>query len=137
RLPAAPGSALLVASGPLPGPGAANPPPPPALVWEGGVPDLLDDQPAASLREAIRQPLSWLERRPADSRLVFGSRVVTVREQVQALGRLVQLLEDDPAPEVLETRLLAEFDVLRSAGRDDGGVLVTGYHEPVVPAAPV
>ena len=101
------------------------------------MPDLLDDQPAASLREAIRQTLSWLERRPADSRLVFGSRVVTVREQVQALGRLVQLLEDDPAPEVLETRLLAEFDVLRSAGRDDGGVLVTGYHEPVVPASPV
>jgi membrane-bound lytic murein transglycosylase A len=129
-------SLALLASGPLPGARAADTPSPLALVPEGEVPGLLDDEPAASLREAIRQTLSWLERRPADSRLVFGPRVVTAREQVQALGRLVQFLEDDPAPEVLEARLRAEFDVLRSAGRDDGSVLVTGYHEPIVSASP-
>src|SRR5262249_22274399 len=35
----------------------------------------------------------------------------------------------------LEARLLTEFDVLRSVGRDDGTVLVTGYHEPIVDAS--
>src|SRR6185436_19258288 len=45
------------------------------------------------------------------------------------------LLAGDPPPELLEERVLAEFDVLTSVGRDDGAVLLTGYHEPVIAAS--
>jgi membrane-bound lytic murein transglycosylase A len=45
------------------------------------------------------------------------------------------LLAGDPPPEVLEERVLTEFDILSSVGRDDGAVLLTGYHEPVVEVA--
>jgi membrane-bound lytic murein transglycosylase A len=126
-----------VVLGPLPPGWAAGESPALVLVDETELSPLLDDDAPASLRDAVRQSLAWLERRSPDLRLAFGPRVVTAGEQVQALGRVLQLLEDDPAPEVLEARLLAEFDVLRSAGRDDGSVLVTGYHEPIVLASPI
>src|SRR5437867_11678848 len=126
-----------VVLGPPPPGWAAGESPALVLVDETELSPLLDDDAPASLRDAVRQSLAWLERRSPDLRLAFGPRVVTAREQVQALGRVLQLLEDDPAPEVLEARLLAEFDVLRSAGRDDGSVLVTGYHQPIVLASPI
>ena len=122
-------AAVLGVLGPARAQVALVPTPP----WEQ--PGLLDDGSVGSLREAIRRTIGWLERRAPDLRLTFGARVVTVREQIRALGRIVQLLEDEPSPEELETRLLAEFDVLRSIGRDDGAVLVTGYHEPIVEAS--
>ena len=109
--------------------------PPLAPVSESELPGLLDDGPMASLREAVRRSLAWLERRSPDLRLVFGPRVITAREQARALARVLQLLADEPSPDLLEARLLAEFDVLRSAGRDDGSVIVTGYHEPIVEAS--
>ncbi len=98
------------------------------------LPTLLDDDGVQSLRDALRQSLGWLERR-GNGRLVFGPRAVTVAEQARVFRRLLQALADDPRPEVLEARILAEFDVLRSTGRDDGAVLVTAYHEPVIDAA--
>jgi membrane-bound lytic murein transglycosylase A len=42
------------------------------------------------------------------------------------------MLAGDPPPELLEERVLAEFEVLSSVGRGDGAVLLTGYHEPVI-----
>ena len=99
------------------------------------MPALLDVGDSASLREAIIQNRAWLERRPPHTTFAFGSRTVTVDEQVRALGRVLQLLADDPTPDALEALVLEEFDVFRSAGRDDGTMLVTGYHEPIVDAA--
>jgi membrane-bound lytic murein transglycosylase A len=45
------------------------------------------------------------------------------------------MLAGNPPPEVLEERVLAEFDVLSAVGRSDGSVLLTGYHEPVIDAS--
>jgi len=104
-------------------------------VAEHEMPALLDAGDSASLREAIGQSLVWLERRPPTSTFVVGPRTITVREQVRALGRLLQFLADDPTPDALEALVLEEFDVLRSVGRDDGTMLVTGYHEPIIDAA--
>ena len=104
-------------------------------VAESEMPALLDVGDYASLQEAIVQNLVWLERRPPQSTFAFGSRTITVGEQVRALGRMLELLADDPTPDALEALVLEEFDVLRSAGRNDGTVLVTGYHEPIVDAA--
>lgn len=98
-------------------------------------PALRDDGDLASLRDALRQSLAWLEREPGDRRFVFGPRVVTATEHARGLRRLLDLLVDDPAPEVLEQRVLREFEILESVGGEDGRVLVTGYYEPVVDAA--
>jgi membrane-bound lytic murein transglycosylase A len=110
---------------------------PPALrpVDGGPPPGLLDDGDPASLRAAIRQSLAWLERQLPGRVFAVGPRRVTAAEQAALLRRVLALLADDPGPEELEARVLAEVDVLASTGRDDGAVLVTGYHEPVIAAS--
>jgi membrane-bound lytic murein transglycosylase A len=95
-------------------------------------PSLLDDGDLESLRAAAARSLEWLDRQPGGRWLQFGSRRVTTGDYAAGLRRLVMLLAGNPPPEVLEERVLAEFDVLSSVGRDDGAVLLTGYHEPVV-----
>jgi membrane-bound lytic murein transglycosylase A len=96
-------------------------------------PSLLDDGDADSLRSAIAQSLGWLDRQPPSRVLAFGaSRRVTIGEYAVGLRRLLMHLANDPPAEVLEERVLAEFEVLASAGRLDGAVLLTGYHEPVI-----
>jgi membrane-bound lytic murein transglycosylase A len=99
---------------------------------ESDRPSLLDDGDADSLRSAIAQSLAWLDRQPQNRSLSFGSRRVTVAEYAGGLRRLVMQLANDPPAEVIEERVLAEFDVLASVGRLDGAVLLTGYHEPVI-----
>lgn len=95
-------------------------------------PSLLDDGDPDSLRAAVAQSLAWLDRQPAGRGLAFGPRRLTTGEYAVGLRRLLMLLAGSPPPEVLEERVLAEFDVLSTVGRDDGAVLLTGYHEPVV-----
>ena len=104
-------------------------------VAESDLPALLDIGDAASLREAIIQSLAWLALRPLTSTLDYGARTVTVGEQVRALERVLAFLVDDPTPDALEAFLLDEFDLVRSIGRGDGTMLVTGYHEVIVDAA--
>src|SRR5262249_48669480 len=96
---------------------------------------LRDDGEVGTLRQALSESLRWLGRQPSDRVMTFGPRALTVAEQARALRRMLDLLAAAPAPDVLEARVLAEFDLLRSAGRDDGAMLVTGYHEPIVDAA--
>jgi membrane-bound lytic murein transglycosylase A len=98
-------------------------------------PSLLDDGDPDSLRTAVAQSLAWLDRQPAGRWLAFGPRRVTTGEYAAGLRRLLMLLAGNPPPEVLEQRVLAEFDVLSAVGRADGAVLLTGYHEPVVDAS--
>jgi peptidoglycan lytic transglycosylase A len=95
-------------------------------------PTLLDDGDPDSLRTAVAQSLAWLDRQPTGRLLAFGPRLVTVAEYAKGLRRLLVLLAGDPPPEVIEERVLGEFDVLSSVGRLDGAVLLTGYHEPVI-----
>jgi peptidoglycan lytic transglycosylase A len=102
---------------------------------ESDRPTLLDDGDPESLRTAVAQSLAWLDRQPGGRWLVFGPRRVTIAEYAAGLRRLLMMLAGDPPPEVLEERVLAEFDVLSSVGRGDGAVLLTGYHEPVVEAS--
>jgi membrane-bound lytic murein transglycosylase A len=98
-------------------------------------PVLLDDGDTRSLRQSILQSLVWLARQPPEQRAIFGPRVLTVAEQTRALRRMLDLLADEPSADVLAARVLAEFDVLRSVGQNDGMMLATGYHEPIVDAA--
>jgi membrane-bound lytic murein transglycosylase A len=95
-------------------------------------PSLLDDGDLDSLRAAVALSLNWLERQPPGRWLAFGPRRVSCADYATGLRRFLMLLAGDPPPEVLEERVLAEFDVLSSVGRTDGSVLLTGYHEPVI-----
>ena len=114
---------------------SAEPRSPLRPVAENEVPALLDTGDSASLREAIIQSLVWLTRRPPRSTFAFGTRTVTAGEQARALERVLEFLAENPAPDVLEAFLLEEFDVMRSVGRGDGTMLVTGYHEVTIDAA--
>ena len=98
-------------------------------------PSLLDDGDHDSLRTAVAQSLGWLDRQPPGRWLTFGARRVSTADYATGLRRLLMLLAGNPPPEILEERVLAEFDVLQSVGRDDGAVLLTGYHEPVIDAS--
>jgi membrane-bound lytic murein transglycosylase A len=126
---------VLLGSGISPGSAPAEPRQALRPVAEGELPAFLDTGDSASLREAIIQSLAWLTRRPPRSTFAFGARTVTVGEQARALERVLEFLAEDPAPDVLEAFLLEEFDVMRSVGRGDGTMLVTGYHEVTIDAA--
>jgi membrane-bound lytic murein transglycosylase A len=95
-------------------------------------PSLLDDGDPDSLRAAVAQSLAWLDRQPGGRFLSFGRRRVSLSEYAAGLRRLIMMLAGNPPPELLEERVLAEFEVLSSVGRGDGAVLLTGYHEPVI-----
>jgi membrane-bound lytic murein transglycosylase A len=126
---------FLVAAGTYPAPVSADLRRALQPVAESRMPALLDTGDSASLREAIMQSLAWLSRRPPRSVLTFGVRTVTVFEQTRALERVLEFLAEDPSPDLLEAFLLEEFDVVRSVGRGDGTMLVTGYHEVIIDAA--
>jgi peptidoglycan lytic transglycosylase A len=126
---------VVLGPGVLPGAGALEPRPALRALAESEMPALIDTGDYASLREAILQSLVWLARRPPGSTFAFGARTVTASQQARALERVLELLADDPAPDVLEAFLLEEFDVLRSVGSGEGAMLVTGYHEVTIDAA--
>ena len=111
-----------------------DPSSPLVTVGLSNVPLLLDDGDTASLRQAIEQSLAWLRGQPSEQRVFFGARMVSVGEQRQVLRRMLDLLSDNPSADVLEERVNAEFDLLKSVG-DNGRVVVTGYHEPIIDAA--
>lgn len=130
-------SALLLAACP-PKPATRTPAtgPADALRLAPGA-SLLEDGSAtnASLRAAIDQSLIWLAAQPPDRAFVIGPRTLTAAQQAAGLRRVLELLADDPLPSVLSTRLAAEFEILESAGGDDGTVLFTGYYEPLIEAS--
>jgi len=125
----------LIAIGAWPHAVPAETPRPLRPVAETELPALLDAGDTASLREAIVQSLAWLARKPLGATLDYGTRKVTVGDQMRALERLLAFLVDDPAPDAVEALVLEEFDVVKSIGRGDGTMLVTGYHEPIVDAS--
>ncbi len=98
-------------------------------------PALLDDGDLGSLEVAVSRSVAWLDRQPPGRLFAFGPRRLTAAEHAAGLRRFLALLADRPPPEVLEQRVLAEFDVLAAGDQGDGSVLVTGYHEPVLDVA--
>src|SRR5262249_1150240 len=83
------------------------------------------------------QSLAWFTGQTPERQIAFGARLVTVGKQRQALRRMLELLADDPPADVLEARVNAEFEWVKSIGRGDGMMLVTGYHEPIIDASDV
>ncbi|QSQ12123.1 murein transglycosylase A [Myxococcus landrumensis] len=103
-----------------------------ALVSLQNTAKLVDDGGVASLRVALGESLIWLRTRPVDHRFVYGPREVTAGELVASLERLRDRLTDDMSSQDVSNAVLAEFDLLESAGGEDGTVLFTGYYEPML-----
>ena len=97
----------------------------PALIDNGG-----DGWEA--LRQAVAHSEEWLAGQPVGRELVFESRGVTAGEMRDALRRFREQLMTDPSPEQLADWVDTHFDVLESAGDEEGDVLVTGYYEPLI-----
>ncbi|MCP3103991.1 MltA domain-containing protein [Myxococcus sp. K15C18031901] len=96
---------------------------------------LVDDGETASLRVALAESLVWLRTRPADHRFVYGPREVPAAELVAALERLSARLTDGMTSLEVSTAVMEDFELLESAGGEDGQVLFTGYYEPTVEAS--
>ncbi len=96
------------------------------------LPALLDDGDRASLRRAIGHSRGWLARRPAGERFVFGPRQATAGELVAGLDRLLGWLAAEPTPETFAAQVAQGFEVLESVGGEGGGMLLTGYYEPLI-----
>ncbi|MCP3169388.1 murein transglycosylase A [Myxococcus qinghaiensis] len=103
-----------------------------ALVELSSNVQLVDDGESASLRVALDQSLIWLRTRPADHRFVYGPREVTAGALVSALERLRARLTDGMSSLDVSKAVLEDFELLESAGGEDGTVLFTGYYEPVL-----
>ncbi|MCP3062616.1 MltA domain-containing protein [Myxococcus sp. K38C18041901] len=97
--------------------------------------ELMDDADTASLRVALDQSLIWLRTRPVDHRFVYGPREVTAGELVAALERLRARLTDTMSSLEVSKAVMEDFELLESAGGEDGTVLFTGYYEPVIEAS--
>ena len=106
-----------------------------ALVAPSSAVSLRDDGDVESLKAAVAQSLIWLQVQPPGRALVFGPRVVSAGRMLEVLTRLHARLATPLSPEELEAIVRADFEVLESAGGPEGGVLFTGYYEPVLEAS--
>ncbi|MFY2560559.1 murein transglycosylase A [Corallococcus terminator] len=103
-----------------------------ALVELSNTVQLVDDGESASLRVALDQSLIWLRTRPVDHRFVYGPREVTAGALVSALERLRARLTDGMSSLDVSKAVMEDFELMESAGGEDGTVLFTGYYEPVL-----
>lgn len=119
---------------PVPPPAPEKPRAALELVPEDQWPPLLDDLDAASFFAACQQSLEYLRRLPADRPLGYGSLQYSPAEVMAGLARIRDILARVPDPAQRAAALKRDFLLLRSIGSDgQGGVLMTGYYEPVLP----
>jgi membrane-bound lytic murein transglycosylase A len=111
--------------------------PQPALVGvpEDQWPELVDDLDAASLMEACRHALGYLETVPPDRSFRFGDETRTAAELAAGLRRMMEIVGETDDSADSEAAIRTDFVVLKSTGRDgQGEVLITGYYEPIMEA---
>ena len=127
-------AALLLAACPRPSRAPVTRPEEALRAPEGRV-TLRDDADLGSLRAALEESLAWLAVQPPGQVLVFGPRAVPAAQLRGALERLRDRLAEAGSAAALEAAVLAEFEVLESAGGETGRVLFTGYYEPTIEAS--
>lgn len=135
QTPSGTGTPTPLATSPTPRPTATSPEEALAPVDPSKPIALLDDGDVASLRQALAESREYYAHQPPPKTFVFGPRTVTTMDMRAAIDRATQMLVDNPPPAVLSSRMAAAFDLMESTGGDDGGVLFTGYYEPLIAAA--
>lgn len=99
------------------------------------LPLFFDDGDRIALGQALEHSRRWYARRPAEQGFVLGPRQVSARDMAIALDRLSSWLAVGLTPEQLAAEVIHAFDIFTSVGGADGGVLVTGYYEPILDAS--
>lgn len=98
------------------------------------LPVLLDDGDRASLAEAARHSLRWLERQPADRSFTTVGRTYTAALYAEALRDFVGWIAAGLSPEALAAEVAYRFAVYETNPVGDH-MLVTGYYEPIIDAS--
>jgi membrane-bound lytic murein transglycosylase A len=94
------------------------------------LPDIQDDEPAASLRSAIEKSLSWYASIPGDRQVCLGHISVPAWVIRESLNHFASLVDSGS---ISADRLSQDFDIFRVVPADNsGGMIVTGYYEPVL-----
>ncbi|MBF0476054.1 MAG: MltA domain-containing protein [Deltaproteobacteria bacterium] len=98
-------------------------------------PDIQDDLDIASLSEAIDHSLAYYRRLPKDKQFTFGPDVYSAERLIRSLEYFSQVITRPRSrwPQIIKD----EFLVYQSPGdKDRGGVLFTGYFEPILKGSP-
>ena len=98
-------------------------------------PVLVDDLSLSGLAEASEYSIQYFEGLEADAVFRFGPEERTAAELGAGVRRFREVILGESDPEFRTRVLQQEFILLRSVGGDgDGGVLFTGYYEPILEA---
>jgi len=99
-------------------------------------PPFVDIMPRASLESAVERSLNYYSRLPETRVIRFGDYAHTVREMRETLWAFLSLIRSPLSPTEKAKRIVASFDIYKSTAEcDDGGLLFTGYYEPLLRGA--
>ena len=94
-------------------------------------PEFIDDTYYDNLEEGIRQSLSYLKKRPQDTKFKFGQDVYGTSHMIDSLVKLLEFIEKKPFADELRKYIDENYYVYKSTGSNGSGeVLFTGYYEP-------
>ncbi|MDP3284637.1 MAG: MltA domain-containing protein [Desulfobacterales bacterium] len=94
-------------------------------------PEFIDDTDYDNLEEGIRQSLSYLKKRPQDTKFKFGQDVYETSHMVDSLVKFLEFTEKKPSADELRKYINKDYYVYKSTGSNGSGeVLFTGYYEP-------
>ena len=110
---------------------------PMAVIPQREIPEIVDDMNLEFVELAGRRSLEYLERLDPSTVLSYGPIKVRVRDSVETIGRILELVSECRDARCVGKRLREEFVWLRVAGKDEtpGKVLLTGYYLPRLPGS--
>ncbi|MBF0212174.1 MAG: murein transglycosylase A [Magnetococcales bacterium] len=99
--------------------------------WSEAPAELFQDGMIRTWADALTQSALYYRRVPADKSFTFDGYQVTAAQMAKACTELADLARRDN-PAQLQQTLQQRFRLFRSVGNAKGGVLVTGYYEPLL-----
>jgi len=94
-------------------------------------PVFIDDTYYENLEECVRESLSYLKKRPGDTKFKFGHDVYEKDHMVNSLVKFLEFIEKKPSADELRNYIDENYYIYRSSGSNGSGdVLFTGYYEP-------
>ena len=86
----------------------------------------------ADLEQGILQSLSYLKKIPSTQTFSFGQDVYDTAHMIRSLEHFLAFIKTKPSREMLNTYIISNYRIYRSAGSDSGKILFTGYYEPLL-----
>jgi len=94
-------------------------------------PAFIDDTDYDNLEESIQQSISYLKKRPHDTKFNFGHDLYDKSYMVDSLVKFLEFIEKKPSADKLKKYIDENYHVYKSTGSNGSGeVLFTGYYEP-------